>query len=83
MPRTPCPHGRQRSQCKDCGGGGLRTHGRRRGRTAAAKVKEEDGEDEVAVKVEAEEEGEVEAEQDGASEAGVWLHFFMKSPNGR
>ena len=26
----PCPHGRQRSQCKDCGGSGLCEHGRRR-----------------------------------------------------
>ena len=26
----PCPHGRQRSKCKECGGGGLCEHGRRR-----------------------------------------------------
>ena len=26
----PCPHGRQRSRCKDCGGGGLCEHGRER-----------------------------------------------------
>ena len=26
----PCRHGRQRSQCKDCGGSGVCEHGRRR-----------------------------------------------------
>ena len=26
----PCPHGRQRSQCKDCGGGSVCEHGRQR-----------------------------------------------------
>ena len=30
MPSPPCPHGRQRSQCKECGGSGLCEHGRRR-----------------------------------------------------
>ena len=27
----PCPHGRQRYQCKDCGGKGICEHGRQRG----------------------------------------------------
>ena len=26
----PCPHGRQRSLCKECGGSGICEHGRRR-----------------------------------------------------
>ena len=26
----PCPHGRQRSRCKECGGGGICEHGRQR-----------------------------------------------------
>ena len=26
--RLLCPHGRRRTQCKDCGGGGLCEHGR-------------------------------------------------------
>ena len=28
----PCPHGRQRSQCKECGGGAVCEHGRQRSR---------------------------------------------------
>ena len=30
MGRKKCEHGRQRSHCKDCGGGGICEHGRRR-----------------------------------------------------
>ena len=30
MPSPHCEHGRQRSQCKDCGGSGLCEHGRQR-----------------------------------------------------
>ena len=32
MPSPQCEHGRQRSQCKDCGGSGICQHGRRRSR---------------------------------------------------
>ena len=30
MTRRPCPHGRQRYSCQDCGGKGVCVHGRRR-----------------------------------------------------
>ena len=30
MPSPPCPHGRQRYSCKECGGSGICEHGRRR-----------------------------------------------------
>ena len=29
---SACPHGKQRSRCKECGGGGICEHGRRRSR---------------------------------------------------
>ena len=32
MPSPPCPHGRQRYHCKECGGGGICEHGRQRSR---------------------------------------------------